>query len=136
MFKVPACYRHKDIVSEIEGWIGCGYKSYTELDAIDQESLSNLCINALGDDATNCIARVDNLDEVLKHLQLFIETNDREHAVELAQTLRLGVTNYFSYYMDQLFAELRGEQADDVEEEITRNKRQIVFQDNGEARYV
>lgn len=127
-------YHHPEIVEVIDLWIGDGYKSYHDLSDGIKEQLALLCMKHLGTDAYSCIIEPDNFTQTLHHLMKYMETGQKEYALDLAETMNKNAVEYFSDALSELFDERYADHEADIMHEagfVTHQDR-----DNGEIRWV
>lgn len=102
---IPHCFYAHEIISFIDLWIDEGYKSYNNLDYALKETLSALCIKHLGEDAYSCIIDPGDVTQTLHHLRKYIETGQREYALDLAETMRKNAVDHFEDILSHLYEE-------------------------------
>ncbi len=98
---IPSCYYAKPILKLLDSLIDEGYKSYSSLSEADQDKVTKLCMDALGDDAYSCL----DLEETVYNLQKYIMSCKPEDAVKLANKMRTKAHLYFKEAMTHIFEE-------------------------------
>ncbi len=104
-YQVPRIFYHPNILEKIKDYIDDGKKSYDALDEYDQDQLTILCMNALGDDAYCGLIDHEDLFLTLHHLKKFIQTAKPEHAYDLAITMSKNAREHFSYDLKIVYDE-------------------------------
>lgn len=102
---IPNCFYNQEIINFIDLWIDEGYEVYYKLDIGLKEKLTSLCIKQLGDDAYSCIIEPNDFTQTLHHLRKYIESGQREYALDLAETMRKNAVEYFDNVLSELYEE-------------------------------
>ncbi len=99
---IPKCFYHKTILDFISEKLSEGIDSFNHLEEIDQERLTTLCMDSLGEDAYSVLLG-EKVDQTLSHLKKFMLTADMDEGYELLNSLRSNAINSVSYEMNCLF---------------------------------
>lgn len=91
-----------------------GYRSYSEVDDLDQDSLSVLAMQALGEDTYITITDSADFDNIVHNLTKYILQSTTDNAVQLASNLKSGVIDFFRQDFTDLFAERFDQINDDL----------------------
>jgi hypothetical protein len=104
---IPKCYYTKPLLKLIDDYISDGYKYYSDLDDLNKELVAAECMDALGDDAHECIVESENFCKTINYFKKFLRTAKEEHSYDLVQVMASNAIEYFSGVMDELFSERR-----------------------------
>lgn len=99
---ISECFYTKPLLKLIDNLIDDGFRSYENLSDADKDNIVALCIDALGDEAFECImASFDTISNLKK----YILTGKRDDAYDLAIMMRDAASDYFRDVMECLFIE-------------------------------
>ena len=105
MYKsLPNCYFTKPIIKTIESAITWGATSFNTMDDIDQDTLINHCIDALGSDALNILASDEN--DLMKSFKRFMQVPGLSEGHDVAVSMRDTFAAHIADDMDEMFAYL------------------------------
>lgn len=127
------CYDQK-IINAITKLIDEGYTSFESLEDIHQERLATMCLKYLGTDGYNCIIEPENFSQTIHHLIRYMETGQKEYALDLAETMNKNAIEYFSDDLNRLFEEILYSM--DTREKLDAGFYPVKDKINGEVRWI
>lgn len=131
---IPRNFYHQSIVEFVKDKLDCGYENYESLPQSDKEDLVAIYMTVTGEDAAETVILGDDVMEVFKHFHKFIKTGDMDNGYELLNAMRNNATNSISYYMDELFSEIKGDRQ--IVEFKEAGLKKHVNQINGEVTWL